>query len=79
METIIVISNVNTGEYFFTNNHCQNHNLGSHWVPVISRIPMEVVKRESFPDGIIKNKEDYKKIFHADGIEIPNPDSNCQV
>lgn len=78
MDSIITISNVNTGEYFFTTDHCQNHNLGPDWVSTTSTIPMEVVARECLPDGIIRNKEDYKKIFHAEGKEIPNPDPNFQ-
>lgn len=79
MDTLIVISNVNTGEYFFTTDHCQNHNLGGAWVPITMRLPMTIVKRESCPDGIVRDKETYKKVFHKSGKEIPNPDSKFQA
>lgn len=78
MDTLIVISNVNTGEYFFTKDHCQDHTLGSNWVPCTMRLPMQVAKRESCPDGVVRNKEDYKKVFHVSGKEISNPDPKFQ-
>lgn len=79
MSTLIVICNSNTKEYFFTTDHCQNHNLGDYFVPVTMGLPLFVVKRESCPDGWVKNKEDYKKVFQYDGKEIPNPDPKFQA
>ena len=79
MDTLIVISNVNTGEYFFTKDHCQDHKLGSNWVPCTMRLPIHVVKRASCPDGLVKTKEEYKKVFHPNGIEIVNPDPVYQA
>lgn len=78
MNRIITIGNLNKKEYFFTTDHCQEHGLGGDWVPVTSALPMHVVKRESLPDGVIRNKEDYKKIFYNDSMEIPNPNPEFQ-
>lgn len=79
METIITINNVDTGEYFFTTDHCQPHNLGKQWVPVTTRLPMTVVPRRTCPDGIVGDRETYVKVFHASGREIRNPESNFQA
>lgn len=79
MDTLIVICNVNTHEYFFTTDHCQNHNLGKEFVPITNYLPMQVVPRDSCPDGWVKNKEDYKKVFHIGETEIPNPDPKFQA
>lgn len=79
MERLIVISNIDTGEYFFTTDHCQSHNLGNNWVPITHRLPIAVFPRTSCPDGIVKDKETYKKVFHHNGKEIPNPEPNFQA
>lgn len=78
MKQIITISNIETKEYFFTTDHCQDHNLGSSWVPVTAYVPMDVVPRKELPSGRIENKEDYKKVFYNDYKEIQNPDSKFQ-
>lgn len=78
-KTIITIGNLDTKEYFFTTDHCQNHNLGNGWVPVTIYLPMVVVKRESCPDGVIRDKETYKKVFYTDCKEIPNPNAEFQA
>lgn len=75
---IITISSEDAGKFFFTTDHCQNHGLGGDWVPVTTYLPMKVVPRESLPDGIIKNKEDYKRVFCNDLEEIKNPQEEFQ-
>lgn len=75
---IVVISNVDSGEYFFSTDHCQNHGLGNKFVPCTHYIPSCVVPRDSVPDGIVKNVSDLVAVFYYDMIEIPNPDSNKQ-
>lgn len=78
MEKIIVVSNLEKGEYFFTTKHHQEHGLGDEWVAMTTTIPMRVTPREDVPDGVIKNKEQYKKVFEKDSVEIPNPDPEYQ-
>lgn len=78
-EAIIAIANLDTKQFFFTTDHCQRHNLGSEWVPTTIYVPMKVVARESLPDGVIKDKEDYKKVFCDDLEEIKNPQAEYQA
>jgi hypothetical protein len=59
MESIITISNLSTGQFFFTTDHCQNHGLGPNWVPCTATLPMHVVPRPCVPDGVVRTKEDY--------------------
>jgi hypothetical protein len=74
MKSIITISNLSTGQYFFTTDHCQEHGLGPDWVPCTATLPMHVVPRPCVPDGIVRTKEDYVNVFYTDDTEIPNPD-----
>lgn len=74
--SIVVISDMKN--YFFSTNHCQDHNLGDDFIPCTFSIPMFVEPRESCPTGIITNKEELKKVMFYDEIEIPNPDKNFQ-
>ena len=71
--TIITISNVEKKQYFFTNDHCQNHNLGKAWVPCTYTLPICVVQRPSCPKGIVDDEETLKKVFYDDYEEIDNP------
>ncbi len=75
---IVVISNLDTMEYFFSKDHCQDHGMGESWVPCTHCIPTHVVPRPSVPDGIVKNINDIVSVFYYDMKEIPNPDSNMQ-
>lgn len=70
MTTIITIENTDTGEFFFTTDHCQPHNLGEGWVSVTNyRTTREVVKRviETPSAGWLDMKE------------IPNPQPEYQA
>lgn len=78
METIIVISSIEKGVYFFTKDHCQKNRPGADFVSVTHYLPSQVVPRESLPDGIIKNVKDLITIFYSDMTEIPNPDKSMQ-
>lgn len=82
---IITIQNVETEQYFFTTNHCQEHGLGSNWVPcTYGPLPGYVTPRKELPSGIINNKEDYKLVFgqryfiNGPAEEIPNPQPEFQ-
>jgi len=74
MQRITTISNLSLGQFFFTTDHCQKHGLGPDWVPCTATLPMHVVPRLCVPDGIVRTKEDYMKVFYLDSVEIPNPD-----
>ena len=74
MKSIITIVNDELKQFFFTDNHCQEHKLGDDWVPVTCYLPMSIVPRECVPDGRIWNKEQLQAVFYDDYEEIPNPD-----
>lgn len=76
METLVVISNMDDNTYFFSKDHCQNHGLGSNYVPCTHYLPSRVTPRESVPDGIVKDVKDLVSVFYCDMKEIPNPDKN---
>lgn len=75
---VIVISNMDDNVYFFSKDHCQNHGLGSNFVPCTHYIPSLVEPRDSVPDGIVKSVKDLVSVFYFDMQEIPNPDVNMQ-
>lgn len=70
---ITIISNLDTLQYFFANNHCQEHGLGDSFVPCTYRLPIQVEPRDILLSGIINTKEDLVNIFYNDMVEIPNP------
>jgi hypothetical protein len=47
---VVVISNMDDNTYFFSKDHCQNHGLGSNFVPCTHYLPSQVEPRESVPD-----------------------------
>ena len=75
---VVVISNMDNNTYFFSKDHCQNHGLGSNFVPCTHYIPSQVEPRESVPDGIVKDVKDLVAVFYSDMQEIKNPDVNMQ-
>lgn len=75
---VVVISNMDDNTYFFSKDHCQNHGLGSNFVPCTHYLPSQVVPRESVPDGIVKDVKYLVSVFYCDATEIPNPDVNMQ-
>lgn len=77
MDRIITHTDSDTGEYFFSTDHCQE--TGENFVPCTYTIPHNVVARDSLPDGVVKNKEDLVKIYHKDRKEIPNPNPAYQA
>lgn len=78
MNRIITIQNVDTNEFFFTTDHCQDHGFGPKWVKCIYNIPMSVAPRKSLLSGVIKSVDDLVKVFYSNDKEINNPDSNYQ-
>jgi hypothetical protein len=77
-DQIIVISNMRNNTYFFSKNHCQEHGLGTDYVPCTHYFPRNVTPRKSVPNGIINSVEDLVSVFYDDMNEIPNPDKNMQ-
>ena len=75
---VVVISNMDNNTYFFSKDHCQNHGLGSNFVPCTHYLPSQVEPRESVPDGIVKDVKDLVAVFYSDMQEIKNPDVNMQ-
>ena len=75
---IVVISSMENNTYFFSKNHCQEHNMGNHYVPTTHTIPSFCEPRKSVSDGIIKDVKDLIAVFYDDMEEITNPDINMQ-
>jgi hypothetical protein len=75
---VVVISSMDNNTYFFSKNHCQNHNLGEEYVPCTHTLPIQVEPRPSVPDGIVKDVKDLAAVFYDDMKEIPNPDKTMQ-
>ena len=61
--------------FFFSTDHCQGV---KGFVPCTFYLPHEVVPRECLPDGIVCDKQDIINIYFSDGVEIPNPNPDCQ-
>jgi hypothetical protein len=77
-DTITTIVNVETNEYFFSTDHCQDME-DENWVPVSWGMPGHIVPREGFEDGLIKNYDDYRRYKKACGYtEIKNPNPKYQ-
>lgn len=77
---IITHTNADTGEFFFSTDHCQKHNLGDRWVPcTYGPLPGHVSPRPSLPTGVINNKEDYLKVFGVNNKQILNPQPEYQA
>ncbi len=65
--TLITCSSHKDKVIFFTNNHLFNYGLlSSEFVASTVCIPMNVVPREGLEDGIVKDAEDYLRIFYKD-------------
>lgn len=75
---VVVILSMDNNTYFFSKNHCQNHNLGEEYVPCTHTLPIQVEPRLSVPDGIVKNLEDLVAVFYHDMTEIENPNKSMQ-
>lgn len=76
MKTITIISSLDRKLFFQSTDHCQEHELGSDFIPVTYTLPMQVSPRKSLPNGLIKNLNELISIFYDDMIEIPNPNKN---
>lgn len=73
MDTIIIHQNVNTGEYYFSIDHCQP-NINKDFVPITFYLPYHIKSRPGFESGIINNKQDMKRFLELNGDkEILNP------
>ena len=84
IRTIVTISNVDTNEYFFTTDHCQQSyskvSLSSKWVPRTTYLPYTIAARKGFENGVIDSKEEFIRFQSMyDGKEIPNPDPIYQA
>lgn len=83
-DRVVVHTNVNTGDYFFSTDHCQKthapqtYPTESGWVPTTYYLPQGCVPRPSLPEGVIRTQADVVTIFHHGDREIPNPDPRYQ-
>ena len=85
-KTLIVHHSLKRKQYFFSTDHCQGVKLKGNkvvrksiipkdFVPVTYCLPNSVVPRPELPDGIVRTKEDYVKIFCEGETEVLNPES----
>ena len=73
---VITFSNHERGEFFFSTNHCQN--VTDDWITVTQRLPMKIVPRPGFEDGMIRSIDGLVAIFFSDMKLIANPDVRFQ-
>jgi hypothetical protein len=78
---ITEISNVETGEWFFSTDHCQTVkdktiSYSESLVPCSIFLPFHITPREGFESGIINSYDEYRKFLESCGhkeIRNPNP------
>lgn len=75
-QRIIIHSSLVKRQYFFSDNHCQEHGLGKDWVPVTHTLPFFSVPREGLEDGLVDTVEKLILVFYSDMKQIPNPNGN---
>jgi len=68
---VITFSNREKGEFFFSTDHCQE--VTGDWVPVTQRLPMKIVPRVGFENGMIRSIDGLIAIFFSDMELIANP------
>lgn len=74
-ESVDVITNVDTQDFFFTDDYCLGVNyLPDAWVPSTTQLPLRVVPRETLPDGVIDTLDKYILVFHPEGRLIESVD-----
>lgn len=78
MNQILTFSNRISKKFFFTTNFSQRDTLTIDWKTNKHTLPIKINPTSALPLGIISNKEDFKKAFHTDLIEIPNPNPMLQ-
>lgn len=71
---IITFSNVDTWEYFYSNNYLQS--VSDKFTPAQVIIPHRVSPRENLSDGIVKDIFDYETVYHIDETKVKNPNYN---
>jgi hypothetical protein len=78
MLNVITFSNRERGEFFFSTDHCQGAKedtiLDNNWVPVTQRLPINIVPRPGFENGVIRTIDGLVAIFFSDMTLIANPD-----
>lgn len=70
MKEVITIENLDLGQFFFTSDHCQPHNLGESWVSITQYHTTKDKVKTSNEDPINK---------WATMVEIPNPQPEYQA
>ena len=77
---IEVYTNVDTGDFFFTDDYCLGTDyMPKQWVPSSCQLPMKVVERECLPSGWVNTIDDYILIFHHDGRLIESIDELIDI
>ena len=83
MKIITIFSSLETGEYFFSSDHCQklpsNFDNYESFVPVSYTIPQEVAPRPGLEHGAIKTVGDLIFVYHRFEREIKNPNKEYQA
>ncbi len=74
---VILHSNLERGEYFFSTDHCQPKTPAG-FVPITTTLPHRVTPRPALPSGVVATIEEMVLIYHDDQKEIPNPDPRYQ-
>lgn len=76
---VVIITNVETEEFFFSTNHSQPIS-NPDFVPCTYYLPFKIVPREGFESGVIKTAEDLERFkIHCGGKLIENPNRKYRV
>lgn len=71
--TIITLSHVSKGTWFYTDNHLFGYKvLSNDFVPCTSVFPMKVSPREGVESGLINTAQQYELVFHKDDYQLTN-------
>jgi hypothetical protein len=70
---IVIHSNYDRKEYFFSTYHCQS-NTPEGFVVTSFYLPFGIVPRPEFPNGWIDTVEDLVRLHFGNSKEIHNPD-----
>jgi hypothetical protein len=80
--SIVIHSNSDRREYFFSTDHCQGVHASNTYpkgfVPTTFHLPHYVVPRPTCPSGWVRTVADVILIYHPGDREIPNPDPSYQ-
>ena len=79
-DNLMVICNVDSEDFFFTDDYCLGTGyLPESWVPSWCGLPLVVTPRECVPEGRVETVDQYIAVFHPKGRLIETIDELIDV